>query len=46
MSVEADLLKECEMFHVFDNCILQLEVQRKLATQGGPFLQGKSEKPS
>lgn len=25
MSVEAVLLKEYEMFHIFDNCILQLE---------------------
>lgn len=23
--MEADLLKEYEMFHIFDNCILQLE---------------------
>jgi len=23
--MEADLLKEYEMFHLFDNCILQLE---------------------
>lgn len=32
MSTEADLLQEDEMFHIFYNCILKLEVERKLAT--------------
>lgn len=32
VSMEADLLQEDEMLHIFYNYILKLEVQRKLAT--------------